>query len=122
MIADGHLIATDEVRHELERKAGDEVHQWAVAQPLLFVPTDESIQVAATGILAQHGGLVDAEATEPQADPFVIALARIRNCTVVSGEKRSNSLARPKIPNVCDALGIPCMNLLQFFEAQKWSF
>ena len=122
LIAAGDLIAADEVRHELERKAGDQVHVWAVAQPLLFVPADEAIQVAASEILAQYSGLVDADATEPEADPFVIALAQVRRCTVVSGEIASNNPRRPKIPNVCRALGIPCMNLLQFFEAQHWLF
>jgi predicted nucleic acid-binding protein len=122
MIAAGDLIASDEVRHELERKSGDAVHAWAVAQPHLFVPTDEAIQRDAAEILGQHRGLVDEDATEPQADAFVIALARVRHCTVVSGEKRANNPNRPKIPNVCGALDIPCMNLLEFFEAQHWSF
>lgn len=122
MIAAGDLFACDEVLRELDRKSGDEVHTWALAQRPLFVPTDEAVQTAVAGILRDHAGLVDEDATEPQADVFVIALARLRNCAVVSGEKRSNNPRRPKIPNVCEALGIPCLTLLQFFQEQHWSF
>ena len=41
------------------------------------------------------------------ADPFVIAVARVRKLSVVTGEKRRGNLARPKIPDVCDAFWHP---------------
>lgn len=122
LIAAGNLIATHEVLVELERKTGDEVHAWAISQPRLFLPTGEIIQAAALGVLELYPNLIDPDATEPQADPFVIALAKVRNCSVVSGEKANNKAGRPKIPNVCKALSIPCLTLLEFFEEQHWTF
>jgi hypothetical protein len=42
----------------------------------------------------------------------VIATARALGRTVVSQENRSNKPAKPKIPDVCDALAIEHINLL----------
>ncbi|WP_442914292.1 DUF4411 family protein [Kribbella sp. NBC_01245] len=54
------------------------------------------------------------------ADPFVVALAYARNGTVVTQET-ARSLDKPRMPDVCDALGIPCMSLPQFVNGQGWT-
>ena len=56
------------------------------------------------------------------ADPFVIGLARARGGTVVTEETLSGNLERPRIPDVCDAVGVPWLNLIGFVSAQGWSF
>lgn len=123
LIANGRLVSPDEVKHELERKAGDAVHAWAVAQKGLFVPTDEAIQQGAMDILGVYSNLVQADATETEADPYVIALAQqLEEGVVVTSEGRSNDLQHPKIPDVCSALGIACYDLLGFFENAGWAF
>jgi len=48
------------------------------------------------------------------ADPYVIALAGGRNLTVVTDEKPKPT--KPRIPDVCDTLGIPWMPLVQVFR------
>ena len=122
LIASGDLRATWLVHDQLAKQA-DDVYKWAEGQSDLFVPPDEPVQAAATAILADHDGLVDATATDPvDADPFVIALAQLNDAAVITSEVWSNSPIRPRIPNVCDALGIPCMDLLEFFEAEGWAF
>ena len=67
-------------------------------------------------------GLVDSERDRSIADPFVIAVARVRACCVVTGEKSSGNPKRPKIPNVCDHFKVRYINLLQFMREQKWQF
>jgi len=57
---------------------------------------------------------------KPVADPFVIARARILNCTVVTTEVLKENGAR--IPNVCKAFSIPCMNLEEFMQQEGWTF
>jgi hypothetical protein len=56
------------------------------------------------------------------ADPFVVALARLNGCTVVTEETMANNLTSPHIPDVCQALGVPWMNLVGFIQAQRWTF
>lgn len=46
----------------------------------------------------------------------------VRKGVVVTEELRSGNLTKPKIPDVCDALGVPCLNLVGFVRAQGWTF
>ena len=39
-------------------------------------------------------------------DPFVIALAMVNQDTVVTEENATGNIAKPRIPDVCDALGV----------------
>ena len=51
-------------------------------------------------------------------DPFVIALAMVNQGTVVTEENATGNIAKPRIPDVCDALGVPCLTLIGYIEAQ----
>ncbi len=121
LIEQRELIASEEVLVELERM-DDKVHGWARQRRTMFVPTDDAIQLAVQEILRNHPGLVDPARPRLGADPFVIAVARIRGCTVVTQETPTANPMRPKIPDVCGALGIPCINVLQFIRQQGWVF
>lgn len=121
LIEQGQMIASEEVLVELER-VDDEVHGWALQRPAMFVPTDDAAQLAVQEILRSHRGLVDPARPRLGADPFVIALARIRGCTVVTQETPTGNPVRPKIPDVCGALGIRCVNVLRFLREQGWVF
>ena len=86
----------------------------------LFVPIDEPIQVEVSEILRAHPRLVDQRRGRSRADPFVIALAKTKAATVVTGEQRSQKPGVPKIPDVCDALSIRSVGLLDFFRERGW--
>ena len=51
-------------------------------------------------------------------DPFVIALAMVKSGTVVTEEKPTGNIAKPRIPDVCDALGVHCLTPKEYIEAQ----
>ena len=51
-------------------------------------------------------------------DPFVIALAMVKSGTVVTEEKPAGNIAKPRIPDVCDALGVHCLTPKEYIEAQ----
>lgn len=121
LIENGSLRATEEVLTELERK-DDDVYAWARQRPDLFVAIDDRIQIAVGDILSTHERLLDTRANRSAADPFVIALARIEQCTVVTGERATGSANRPHIPDVCRDLGIPAIPLLQLLRAEGWRF
>jgi len=115
----GVILVIDEVMRELEKK-DDGVHKWAKARGHMIVPIDVGIQKHVVDIMAKYSRLVDSKKNRSGCDPWVIALARDRQLTVVTGEKASNSLVKPKIPDVCKDLGIPCIEIIDFFREQTW--
>jgi hypothetical protein len=121
MIKADALIAPEEVLREIEKKE-DELHKWAKARERMFHPLDEAVQRATTEILTEFPRLVDSEKERNRADPFVIALAKVRGCPVVTGEKAAGTKDRPKIPMVCDHFGVRHLNLLGLIREAKWKF
>ena len=121
LIHDGQLGAVEEVLVELERK-DDETYAWASQRASMFVPIDDEIQRAVAEILSNHPRLVDTRKNRSGADPFVIALAKVNGCLVVTGERPTNSVDRPNIPDVCSALGIRSLSLLELIREEQWAF
>lgn len=116
LISSEDLRSPEEVLRELAKK-DDEVYKWArKRQAQLFVQLDTELQKAVTQILGKHTNLVKAQKTRSAADPFVIGLAKIHSCTVVTAERPTGSLNKPKIPDVCADLGIECIGLLELLR------
>jgi predicted nucleic acid-binding protein len=120
-IVAGQIRSVDEVQRELARR-DDDAKQWADAQSDLFVPLELPIQQSAAQVLNLHPRLVSQGGRRSAADPFVIALAMVHNGTVVTDETARGNLTSPRIPDVCGDLGVPCLNLMEYIEAQGWTF
>jgi hypothetical protein len=121
LIQSGRLIATEEVRIEIERKE-DRLKEWCKERTSMFIEVDHEIQPIVSEILFSQGKLIKALSTRSSADPFVIALAKQKAGIVVTGERPSGSLDRPKIPDVCRTMNIRCMNLMDLMEEEEWRF
>lgn len=121
MITSGEICSVDIVREELSRR-DDDASRWAKKQPGLFCELDEQIQKATRDILRAHPRLTGVGGGRNGADPFVIALAMVRRGTVVTDENYSGNISKPKIPDVCSAVGVPCTDLMGFIEEQGWTF
>ena len=119
LVIAGELIGTDEVLTELQRK-DDDVYSWARDHSSMFIPVDQQAQVQVATILTTYPRLVDTRRNRSQADPFVIATALIHSCAVVTGERPTGNIEKPNIPDVCNALGIRCLDLLGVFREQGW--
>ncbi len=89
-------------------KKEDDAYEWAKNHENMFILTDERIQLAVIEILRNHKKLIDTQKNRSGADSFVIALANVEGCGVLTGEKPTNRPDRPKIPDVC--------------REQKWVF
>lgn len=122
LIEAGRLVATIEVYYELQRKS-DEVAQWAKGRKSdLFVDIDDKLQAALSRLMSDHPRLVDTKTGKSGADPFVIALAQITPGCVVVSDEQGGSATSPKIPTVCQAVGIECLTILQLIEREGWTF
>ena len=121
LIDEGRLLASEEVLVEVSEHA-DSLAGWLRArQSEVIIPTDNTVTVAVRRILAAHERLVMSGSGRNRADPFVIAVARLHGATVVTGEKGGNA-SRPKIPSVCDDLGVLHTSLIGMIQAEGWVF
>lgn len=121
MIGDGAIRAVVEVRNEL-RKRDDEVRAWAEGQDNLFLELETDIQRATSRVLATHPKLTGVGGQRNQADPFVIGMALARGATVVTEERPTGRLEKPRIPDVCHAMGVPWLDLVRFLEAEARAY
>ena len=121
LIRKGDLKASPLVLEELKRQE-DDLQAWAAAKAEMFVDLDEPQQEEVRAIMAAHQGIAQPAEDRVNADPFVIALARCQGLTVVSEERRSGNPNTPKIPNVCAARGVQCVNLLGMMGDLGWTF
>ena len=120
MIRAGKIICPDEVHVELKRQE-DGLAKWAKQQDQLLVPLDEEIQKAATVLLRSNPLLMKATKNRNGADPWVIATAKVRGLTVVT-EENGGTARKPKIPSVCAATNVPCVDVLTFIRQAGWKF
>lgn len=118
-IAANEIFIIDEVLRELERK-DDDVYRWVKSRGKMVVPISPGIQGHVKQIMSNYGRLVDTRKNRSGCDPWVIALAKEHGLTVVTAETPSQSLSKPKIPDVCRALGVPCIKIIDLFRQQGW--
>ena len=120
LVNKGIIISTEEVFEELKMN-DDDVFQWVKINSKMFIPLDEAIQLKAQEILTTHPNLIDIKNKKSSADPFVIALALLNNCTVVSEENPSGGPNKSKIPDVCKYNKVDCIKLLSLLEKENFS-
>ncbi|MFH1004932.1 MAG: DUF4411 family protein [Bacteroidota bacterium] len=118
-------IAIELIEHEISKK-DDGCHKWFNENNLndFFWKISDEVQNEVINILqnSNYQQLVEDRKGSYSADPFVIALAKVENLIVVTGEKASNNIAKPKIPDVCNDLGIECINILELMRKEQWQF
>ncbi|MYD97906.1 MAG: DUF4411 family protein [Gammaproteobacteria bacterium] len=124
LIADGSLTSTREVRRELDQYARAD-SEWLTKHAGIFTtPTASEAAIVREIYRVRHfhqnieqkkiqnGGLV--------ADAFVVAKAADIDGIVVTLETAMPNAA--KIPNMCEHLEVPCINLEQFMSNEGWTF
>jgi hypothetical protein len=116
----GEIISSEEVYVEIAKK-DDDLHEWIKSRKEMLVSAEEAIQRRVSGILITYPRLVDTLKGRSQADPFVIATALETGSIVVTGESFGTA-SRPRIPFVCQAMRVRCMNFLEMIRELKLTF
>lgn len=117
----GEVLVSADVHKELSRQ-DDPLLAWIEERGYCIRESDEDIQQHVPDILAveinEHNPpLVDPNKPDSDGDVWVIALARAISGTVVTGEDSApNAKKKAKIPDVCDALGVPWTNAIGFMR------
>lgn len=115
---DKKIFCTMEVKREIE-KIDDGLYKWVRERPYFFRELTGKVFTNLQKINSNPANhrLVDSSKFRSIADPWVIAHAMAENAVVVTREGfEANSAKRTKIPNVCQALGVPWIDEFQFIN------
>lgn len=118
LITANRLVSSSLVLRECNKQRSEELHGWLKPREAMFIVPDEPVQEQVDHIVNTYTGLVSAGKEKFQADPFVIALAKVSRYTVITEETGPTSLA--KIPGVCKAMNVDCVNLMQLIDDEDW--
>lgn len=123
LIADDRLHVSEEAWNEAV-SVDSALKEWCTdstaGRERCVVPTDAAIGTVAGVIVAQFPRWVQ-QGMKNQADPFVIAVAEIKSCMVVSGEKNGGP-GQPKIPYVCSVRQVAHRRFVDVVVHEGWVF
>ncbi|MBE6494692.1 MAG: DUF4411 family protein [Methanosphaera stadtmanae] len=128
MIEKGTLFSINEVEREISKKDDrikkrwDEIDKnYGVFRDLSDCPNFdrycEILQELEQFTEFQNHGINK----EVWADPYLIAVGKVEDIIVVSGEKTTHHPTR-KIPYVCERMNVTCMDLDGFMIYNKWQW
>jgi len=119
-------VAVEKVADEIEDVGTKPLKDWAKANKGQFRPPDAALLAQANAISKAFPGLIDPYARYDEADRYVIALAKLNGWAVVTHETPAHSkkyaVRTHYIPDVCSALHVPCIDLLELMRREKWVF
>jgi hypothetical protein len=121
LIDAGRFLMSDEVLDEAHKK--DLVARaWCDARDTarFVVATDAAVIQEVQAIVARYRNML--KKGRNRADAFVIAVARLRSATVVTGEGSDGNERQPKIPFICKSLNIECLSLPDVVSLEGWRF
>jgi len=126
LIGNGKWKAVQRVSEEIQHVAPPVLKAWAKANNSQFQKHDVALITEANAISARFPGMIDPYARHDEADRYVIALAKLNGWVVVTHEtparSKKNALRTHFIPDVCSALNIPCIDLLEVMRREHWVF
>ncbi len=118
--AQGQLFVPSWVAEEIHR-TDDDLSNWLKKSRVKVRNVTEEVGLKLKEIYAKdpkHQLLVDNTKQRSLADPWLIAHAMAENACVVSKEEKPTAAnnKRVKIPHVCDAMGVRCIDDFKMIE------
>ena len=119
------MFSTDVVYKEINRYRGknDIVKKWAKShKKSFFISPDEETWRLAQDVVKKFPDLLDKkklQTGEPQADPFLIALAKSEGATIITQERKD---LPNRIPMIALHYKVESKDLYEFFEERKLKF
>lgn len=123
----GDLFSIEKIGQELN-EGTDELADWAVAPAAsLFLSPDEKtiaeMKRVTEWVMKQPYDEKNRARFFSKADPFLIAHAIAHKHTVITHEtKVAEDSRKVKVPNVCDAFGVPWMHSFAMLKKEKARF
>ena len=124
-IMNGEISILEEVWKEIEKK-DDDICAWfrehIIDKDELLIETSPDLVYQVRNLLSKYPKLSDRTKGRSIADPFLVAHAKKENISIVTLEKPSNNIEKPKIPDVCKAEGVRYIDLFQYIDEMNVSF
>jgi len=124
--AQGRIFISEMVFDEI-KKSEDDLYKWLKDSRIPIKKIDESVSKYLQDIYSKndiHKYLVDNTKQRSLADPWVIAHAINEQATVVTKEEKVTAVnsRRIKIPDVCNNMGVRCINDFQLVRELNIKF
>lgn len=126
LLHSGEILVSREVVEEI-KNGTDDLDKWLLKHTKNIIETDQEISKYVYQIMNTYQGWIDVNSTINRADPYVIAVAKKFNATVVTNEGKAeingfhkklehmmNQIKSAKINAICFHENVPCINLVQF--------
>jgi hypothetical protein len=120
LIQQGMLTAPQEVLDEIASQ-DDDLLKWAKRNKNMFEILDQSQTNEVRNIERDFPDLIDPNKETPEADPFIVALAKMKGWAVLTSEKQGTA-THPRIPDICRRYGMRCLSLVEFFRELGWKY
>jgi len=120
-----NIFSTMVVYDEIMRYLGkdNQLKKWAKShKKRFFIPTDQEVFKLAQDVAKNFPDLLDKkklQTGEPDADPFLIALAKSEGATIITQERKDSP---NRIPMVALNYRVKSIDLYEFFEERKLKF
>lgn len=113
------IIAPKEVREELEGCFDEELDRWLVEHGSIFLEVHSVQLPILTTIVRKYPSFTLGK--KNLADPAVVSLAAAEKLPVLTGERYQTtpSARSPKIPNLCEQLGVDCYDVNAYLRAEE---
>lgn len=125
LIKQKNIFSTMVVYDEIKKYLGkdDRLKRWAIShKKRFFISPDKETWQLAQDIIKKSPDLLDKkklQTGEPDADPFLIALAKSEGATIITQERKDLS---NRIPMVASHYKVKSIDLYEFFEERKLKF
>jgi predicted nucleic acid-binding protein len=122
LVSSGELISVKEVYREIKKNCPEEhIELWVKSNKEIFIiPTEKELKLVANMMtIEENRNLIKKNNILkglPVADPFILAVAKIRNAIVVTQEADKSGA---RIPNICKKNEIECISLQKFFNKEN---
>lgn len=128
----GIVISVDKVFQEIKQgRENDPLLEWSIKEfARFFETTQTSAVLQCFADLSQwteahdtyNRAAKDQFMSDNNADIWIVAFAKAHNGVVVTFEIEGNGIHRVKIPEVCEAFDIECINTFQMLKELKFQF
>jgi hypothetical protein len=115
-IKEQKIITCSEIAEEVQDK---EISDWLSLLPCTVLEIDDDVQSNVVTVVTSNPRLIEFQQNKSSGDAFLIATAMKHRLIVVTEERKSSP---KKIPQVCQNLGIDCININELCERENWRF
>lgn len=116
LILQGRIVTCSEVKEEIKDEG---IKDWFMGTNCEVLDINDAVQKNVIKVVTNKPELIDFKQVKSSGDAFIIATAMEYELIVVTEENRDSP---KKIPQVCETLGVKCINIIGLCEEEGWEF